>query len=129
MMKRLLLIGLATALSMMGIILSVVAPASLLASLVNVLLWVAFVCVCLSGTPLMKAMLPGGRLIHALITSLPGRFFRVSSPYGRWVVWLLVIVLLVSTGSLVSLVIYLITMVIARVLRLVFNNPVTTCRA
>ncbi|WP_156365580.1 hypothetical protein [Erwinia sp. Leaf53] len=129
MMKRLLYIGLATALSMMGIILSVVAPASLLASLVNVLLWVAFVYLCLSGTPLMKTMLPGGRLIQTLVTSVAGRFIGVSSPYGRWVIWLLVIVLLVSTGSLVSLVIYLITMVIARVLRLMFNDPVTTCRA
>ncbi|KQN57994.1 hypothetical protein ASF13_04155 [Erwinia sp. Leaf53] len=128
-MKRLLYIGLATALSMMGIILSVVAPASLLASLVNVLLWVAFVYLCLSGTPLMKTMLPGGRLIQTLVTSVAGRFIGVSSPYGRWVIWLLVIVLLVSTGSLVSLVIYLITMVIARVLRLMFNDPVTTCRA
>jgi len=125
----LLYIGLATALSMMGIILSVVAPASLLASLVNVLLWVAFVYLCLSGTPLIKTMLPCGRLIQTLVTSVAGRFIGVSSPYGRWVIWLLVIVLLVSTGSLVSLVIYLITMVIARVLRLMFNDPVTTCRA
>lgn len=30
------------------------------------------------------------------------QFIGVSSPYGRWVIWLLVIVLLVSTGSLAS---------------------------
>lgn len=129
MMKSLLYIGLATALSVAGIVLSVVAPGSLWASLVNVLLWVVFVCLCLSGTPLMKAMLPGSGLIQALITSLAGRFSGVFDPYRRWMIWLLVIVLLVSTGSLAALVIYLITMVIARVLRLVFNDPVATCRA
>ena len=129
MMKKTLYTWLAAALWSVFIVLAVLAPGGWGVLLVKSLLWTAFVCVWLADATSITALLSGGRLRQTVITSLAGRVFGVSSPYGRWLIRLLIIVFLVSTGSLVSLVIYLVTMVIAQLLKSVFSDPVLTCRA
>lgn len=127
-MKSTFYAWLAAALWLVFIFLAVVNPGGWAVMLIKALLWVAFACIWLSGAACVTALLYGGRQRQTAIASLAGRFFGVSSPYVRWLIRLLVIVFLVATGSPISLVIYLITMVIAQVLKSVFNDPVLACR-
>ncbi|PRD15319.1 DNZ54_00345 family protein [Pantoea coffeiphila] len=128
-MKSTFYAWLAAVLWLVFIFLAVINPGGWAVMLIKALLWAAFACVWLSGAACVAALLSGGVRRQAVIASLAGRVFGVSSPYGRWLIRLLVIIFLVSTGSLISLVIYLITMVIAQVLKSVFNDPVLTCCA